>query len=335
MRIFHLLIVLLCLLSTLVFSDLTERDIAIFTGLLGESEARQNEKLTKSLAESEARQNEKLTKSLAESEARQNVKLDKFEKSLTDVVKGGFQDLHSFSRRRVQILTRITTRVLIENNVFIGTGHTLLRNGKLAIIFTPHIKINYNITSLYTNVLLHPEYDFAIITSCPADTKYALDVTSYAVPELGDGLIVYGHGNTASVWKGIMSRVAKVPYAANCSLVPAQHWSGDTRICDGEYIAQGHQHEGMSGSAVLNGCGYVGMAHAVDRPDETKLASFAAIVRSEDIVSFMDSHADKLPTLGDCGMQAVLPPVARFVDCLVQPFPLCMTGSCENDNLNL
>lgn len=129
-----------------------------------------------------------------------------------------------------------------------------------------------------------------------------------------------------------MSRVARVPSAENCTLAPARHWQGVTRICDGEFIAQGHQHEGMSGSAVLNGCGYVGVAHAARIPAGTRLANFAAIIPAKAVIDFIDLHASKLPTLADCGMQAVLPPVAVFVDCLNRQLPVCLTGngSCSN-----
>ena len=179
---------------------------------------------------------------------------------------------------------------------------------------------------------MHPEFDFAVFTTCPRASAKALNVSAFAVPELGDDLLVYGFGVVGSVWEGVMFRVAKMPNAVNCSLNPAQHWSGETRICAGEFIAQGHQHEGMSGSAVLNGCGYVGTAHATNTPVGTQRANFAVIIPAMVIFEFIDLHADKLSTLEDCKLQPQMPPVAGFVECSDRHFPVCLTDSCEYPN---
>ena len=215
-----------------------------------------------------------------------------------------------------------------DKNVQFGTLHALLRKGKVATIFTPHL--NLSAAGIFTipgpeQVLLHPGFDFAILTKCPsASISSALNVSAYAIPELGDELIVYGHGDSASVWTGFVSRVATSPSFVNCSVTPAQHWSGVTRICAGELIAQGHQHEGLSGAPVLNGCGYVGTAHAAVVPDRSTLENSAGIIPASFIFDFIDEHIDKLPTLEDCKLLAEVPPVASFVDCSARAVAACL-----------
>ena len=91
----------------------------------------------------------------------------------------------------------------------------------------------------------------------------------------------------------------------------------------------------MSGAPVLNGCGYVGTAHASIGPDSSKLANFAAIIPAAVIFDFIDLHLGKLPTLEQCGLQAEAPPVARFVDCSARQLDVCLTSSCNDNKANL
>jgi len=224
----------------------------------------------------------------------------------------------------VNALERVSRKYGINNEIL--TLHALVRNGRVATIITPHIKSS----GLNGSVLLHPWYDFGIFTDCVSDLETALNVSEYAIPELGDGLIAYGYGVSASVWKGTMSRVARTPGASNCSQTNASHWTGETRLCDGDLIAQGHQHEGMSGAAVLNGCGYVGTAHAALIRPENKLANFALIIPAKAILDFIDLRSKDLPTLQKCNMQVTTPPVAVHVDCSSRLMPDCQIGSCDN-----
>ena len=120
----------------------------------------------------------------------------------------------------------------------------------------------------------------------------ALDVTFYLVPNLGDDVLAYGIGVYAYVWVGSIAR--EVYGIFNCSSRTASHWTGATRICDGEFLAQGHQHEGMSGAAVLNGCGYLGMAHAAQMPSASKLANFAALIPASEIIKFIDQNLARI-----------------------------------------
>ena len=317
-------LMLLWLLFVPTSSDLTDKDVATITHIVG-----------RLIAESEVRTTLKLQNSMSEL---QN-SMSNMNESLTATINSGFQDLHSFSRRRVGVLEKSTAPAHFPvdgKNVSLGTVHALLIHGKVATIFTPHINISTAVAFHDLNhTRLHPAYDFAILTICPSTAliSVALNVSEYAIPALGDEIIVYGYGDTASVWTGIISREAKVSSFVNCSEIPAQHWSGKTRICAGELIAQGHQHGGMSGAPVLNGCGYVGTAHAAVVPDNSKFANFAAIIPASVIFEFIRLHSDDLPTLADCHLQAEAPPVARFVDCSTRALDSCRESSiCNNAN---
>ena len=262
-----------------------------------------------------------LTIKLNESEARTSIKLDESESRLTLTLESGFQGVHSFGRRRAATLASVSASASDPCNMnMISTVHALFRNSKVAFVMTPHANCNLNDSNPSYDptfngaVLLHPEYDFAFLTGCFSGIEAALNVTSYAKPELGDNLSAFGFGNSGLLWEGVLSRVATSQDTyPNCSSKLASHWTGKTRICRGELIAQGHQHEGMSGAAVLNSCGYVGLAHAARLPDTTKMASFAAIIPARVIIDFFDKHAHSLPTLQQCKMRVEEPPLAGFV----------------------
>ena len=325
-RCLSFVLMLLWLLFVPTSSDLTDKDLASIGRLIAESEVRTTLKI-ESL-------NLKVTK-LQNSMANMN-------ESLTATINSGFQDLHSFSQRRAGLMEKSVGTLLAEINgkkMAFGTMHALLRHGKVATIFTPHTNLSESGIDPYhefKNVLLHPGFDFAVLTDCPKDpVTHALDVAAFAIPTLGEKLIMYGEGDSASVWTGIVSRVAKSPKYVNCSVTSANHWSGVTHVCAGEIIAQGHQHEGMSGAPVLNGCGYVGTAHAAIGPDASKLANFAAIIPAAVIFDFIDLHLGTLPTLEQCGLQAEAPPVARFVDCSARQLDVRLTSSCDDSKAHL
>jgi len=240
------------------------------------------------------------------------------------LIESGFRGTHSFGRRRANTLASVSAPLFAtcnNNTSMKSTVHALFRNNKVAFVMTTHANCHHPNTTnssfdptLIGTLLLHPEYDFALFTDCMPDINAALNVTSYAKPELGDNLSAYGFGKSGHLWDGFLSRIAKHQDGyTNCSKVLASHWTGKTRICSGELIAQGHQHEGMSGAAVLNSCGYVGMAHAADISGTTKIANFAAIVPASVILDFFDKHAHSLPTLQQCNMRVEEPPLAGFI----------------------
>ena len=71
---------------------------------------------------------------------------------------------------------------------------------------------------------------------------------------------MFAFGDIAYVWKGILSGRTEV-----ATLHPP--WIGPNAVAinTGEYIYQGAQHEGQSGGATSNSCGYAGVSHAMNR----------------------------------------------------------------------
>jgi len=106
------------------------------------------------------------------------------------------------------------------------------------------------------------------------------------------------------------------------SPVNATHWSLTANILEGEFIIQSAQHVGISGAAVSNGCGYLGMLHAVWSEG---FAVFAAIVPAAAIMSFLDDiireNPHKLKTASQCypsfnPRKVVAFPISPFMNCI-------------------
>ena len=106
----NIVLLLFSIFTMSVLSDLTDNDVATIVRLIKES----------------------MDESIQKSEAR-----------LTAVIKSGFEDSHFFSRRRVRVLEQVTVPMSFGNSLS-GTGHILLRNGKVATIFTPQSRISMN-----------------------------------------------------------------------------------------------------------------------------------------------------------------------------------------------
>ena len=265
---------------------------------------------------------EKLTTELDKRDERLYAKLDAINTTLSskiDDIKFDLSKNHFFNRIRIEVLQNVSEsfehcRSSNGSLMHFGTRHAVVYEGRVATLFTPHSNClnshKFSPTN-HGNFILHPFFDLAIDTHCQP-TPSALDLTSVFVPSLGDEIIAFGFGVTAKVWQGL---VAGFTRDWNCSS-QATHWNSTlTRVCSGEIIAQGHQHEGMSGAPVLNGCGYVGMAHAVNSKVNAITAIFAYIIPASVIIEFIKEHHSRLPTLENCSQSAVAPPLAAFADC--------------------
>jgi chaperonin cofactor prefoldin len=223
-----------------------------------------------------------------------------------------FSDSHFFNRNRVEMMQNVSEQfVFCPKNS--GTRHTVVYDGRVATVFTPHLDcLNSHAFSPTNNgnYILDDMYDLAIDIRC-SNTSAALDISSVYEPSLGDEIITFGYGDTALVWQGVVSARVK-----NKCVSPAIHWgNGTVRFCSGEIVAQGHQHAGMSGAPVLNGCGYVGVAHAVNDKTNAPDANFAVIVPAYDVIRLIKKNLGRLPTLADCGQTALAPPLAALANC--------------------
>jgi hypothetical protein len=206
------------------------------------------------------------------------------------------------------------------------TSHTVVYNGKVASLFTPHSDcLNLESFSQTNNgsYILDNTYDLAIDLNCKDSVSSALDISSVFEPSLGDEIVAFGYGEIGFVWQGLVAgRIT-----GNCSGA-ATHWVRSPRTCIGEIVAQGHQHDGMSGAAILNGCGYVGMAHAMTIGN----ANYAYIIPASAIIRLIKQHEMRLPTLEECRKDVLSPPLAALSSCGQQRDSSCgwqRDSSCD------
>jgi hypothetical protein len=261
-----------------------------------------------------------LTSELDKRDERLYAKFDAVETKIDDVktelanVKIELTRLNYFNSHRVEIMQNVSNLFFPCSNLY-GTKHTLVYKGRVATLFTPHYHCVNEPAFHPTNngaYILHPILDLAIDLRCNPSTS-ALDISTVYKPSLGDEIIAYGFGDTAQVWQGLVSS-----HVRDVCLGPATHWNdtNGVRVCSGEIIAQGHQHAGMSGAPVLNGCGYVGVAHSVNiAKTNATHANFAYIIPASDIIDFIEQNLSELPTLAYCGQRMVTPPLAAFANC--------------------
>jgi hypothetical protein len=245
-------------------------------------------------------------------------KIDVIDTKIDDI-KFDLSKNHFFNRIRIEVLQNVSENFVhcLSSDgslMYHGTRHAVVYEGRVATLFTPHSNClnshEFSPTN-HGNFILHPLFDLAIDTDC-LPTPSALDLTSVFVPSLGDEIIAFGFGVTANVWQGLVAGFTRNRICSS----PATHWNSTlTRVCNGEIIAQGHQHAGMSGAPVLNGCGYVGMAHAVNSKLNAITAIFAYVIPASVIIDFIKEHHSRLPTLKNCNQSAVAPPLAAFANC--------------------
>ena len=175
-------------------------------------------------------------------------------------------------------------------------------------------------------IIIHPVFDLAMLTGCPHSSK-AVNMNTYANPRVGDSVIAYGEAAAiAPFYQGYLSGISTNDCGPSSS--PPAKWSGSASICAGEFYIQSNQHDRGSGALVVNSCGLVGMAHAV----ETKMgASFAGVIPAAIFADFFDSNIERLSECTKTGIEDL--PVYPYIDCDVNKPPYnrdCHTsgGNC-------
>ena len=118
---------------------------------------------------------------------------------------------------------------------------------------------------------------------------------------LGDHVSTFGMGKDANYVRGFMSRRHST----------AQHgaaWQGPKAVIidADELMFDGQQHEGMSGASTLNGCGYVGMAHAMT---ENGPRTYYNVIRASHVHDCIRANVVRLNTVDQCPRKVVQPPV--------------------------
>lgn len=205
----------------------------------------------------------------------------------------GFKSLHNFNNDRISVIEKVSDIMKIDDcPKQFATKHAFYFRGYVGEFFTPHFNCSEQKENPDNDFILHPTHDVAIISRCPQASS-ALNISLYVTPFLGDNIVGFGFGSSAKAWTGSVADLND-PLSVD---INANHWTGEAKISSGEIIAQSHQHDGMSGGAVSNGYGYVGMAHIV--MNDVKL-NYACIISAKVLVEFVASHLKKLKTLVDC-----------------------------------
>jgi hypothetical protein len=149
--------------------------------------------------------------------------------------------------------------------------------------------------------------DVNILAHCPrADGGVAVNISNYAKLRTGDHTYAYGF----IAEKGHIS-----------SRYSTGHVSGRIEhdlfplAPKGEYVIHtAGQLKDMSGSGVINGCGYTGMAHANWNEDNSEHV-MALVIPAERILECVSRNLNMLPYLVSCGNISVQDPPKRRFDC--------------------
>ena len=301
--------------------------------------------LTKKLQESFDNSTKKLQESFDDFEIKQKNIFDAFAieqqnsfNQLNKVVKDGFTSAHNFGRDRVNILKKSSMELRLQGYgcVGVGTRHAFFIDGNVGQFFTPHFNCSDGVMpmNLSESVITHPNYDLGIILGCP-ELNFVLNMSTYTKPMLGDSVIAYGFGDTAKAWTG---SIADVGFAhKDLHSRPHIHWNGypnANHINSDEVYVQSFQHSGQSGGPVSNGCGYVGMSHAVVVSND-KFAHFCSLIPPKRMIEFVKEHQSKLKRLEDCHDLEVLNlPMMPFMDCDIRSFHTDhdQIGVCSGEN---
>ena len=234
---------------------------------------------------------------------------------LGDKVEVGFSSFHDFGRNRYSVTGK-------ASNVFNGysTDHAVYLHGKVAVLtFAHHNNSSGDKVSFVEGrahlkpgirIITHPTHDLALHASCP---QTALNINNYTIPEIGDRVVGIG-----ASWMGMIADVEGG--FVNSSTFP--HWLGTDPNKNGvfsyDYVISGTIISLQRGGPVANGCGYFGMAHAVNIVGN---ANIAVVTSAKRIVEFLYSNFDVLKSADMCNTEIVELPIMPFIKCNVEQSP--------------
>ena len=238
-----------------------------------------------------------------------------------DELMGYFHHLHNFSYHRVETLKRATLQMEICPGQLV-TAHAAYLDGRVFLITVAHSvcpDIRNN-----TNVNLCDGIDVALLGGCPLseevsqdedsqDTEdsthriatHMLNITDVANMRMGDKGVAFGFSDDEmQMWEGelnaLVGKIAALRQNGSHVEGPA-HFKGPDRLylLPREFVLGGNQVMGMSGAAVANGCGYLGVAHA--RPSGN-LAAFPSgvVIPAKEIKKCFKQFESKFETLASC-----------------------------------
>ena len=204
---------------------------------------------------------------------------------------------HQFYSDRLAIIEKASTIFTVENCSSFATTHFVAYKGRFASVVTPHLQC-----TPVKKIILSNFHDLGLNPTCPEEGKKALDISEYSIPKTGDVAMSFGYGNYATSWMGMVTGKTEQDIGV------LNHWNMTAFVRQDEFILQGLKHYGQSGGAVSNGCGYLGIAHAMNAK-----VNLAYIIGAEHIVSLMKVHYSILPKCP--GAVPIKLPKQPFVNC--------------------
>jgi len=154
------------------------------------------------------------------------------------------ETLHNFGRERATYLSSVSQPLTIGQQN--GTLHFLSVNGRIY-----PTTVNFSDRSNKTRLHKSKIWDLSFVKDydCPDSAIELTSTKKITMTRLGNEVLAYGFGPFSKLWRGhVVDKNISLEVNKPGKLFAFQ--SG------------GAQHFGMSGAAILNGCGYVGMAFA-------------------------------------------------------------------------
>lgn len=159
--------------------------------------------------------------------------------------------IQDFSKDRIAVLQKVSYSSTLPSCDDQATAFGLSYKGFAMDVSVSHYNCSSDGPPSY--VLACPKVDIALFDHCPS-SGYALNGDMHTNILLGDEVVSYGFSKFSKAWKGmLLSEVGKdesnFPPFQGLSNVPAD-----------AYMFSGLQDRGMSGGAVVNSYGLVGLA---------------------------------------------------------------------------
>jgi hypothetical protein len=183
----------------------------------------------------------------------------------------------------------------VENKSVFATVHSAFYEGKVFMIGAKHINC------IDKNIIACEGIDAMLIPACPI-VNTAINISNYAQLRTGDQSSALGYieAGVTRYWVGHISGL----------------FQNDQNpfINSDEYVFESaSQMAGMSGSGVINGCGYTGMAHANENISGVNMA---IVLPAEKIIQCVRNHLAVLPSLRSCSNISVEDPPKQGFACM-------------------
>jgi hypothetical protein len=226
-----------------------------------------------------------------------------------------------YGRERAKVLQQVSRLASFERCDGNVTSFGLAYRGYATEVTVSHIVCDPKSPPL----LACKGVDVALTGECP--TVDALNGVYSSDPSLADPVIALGfYSGQPTIWQGVLSSVftkAEVfPPFQNMASLP-----------DDTFIINGDQNKGMSGAAVLNSYGLLGVASSTFQGSFNNSRQVAAIPIHHVFKCMMD-YQDQLPTTSFCkakGLEVVAVPYALSVyDTFSRIWKMISTSGSKN-----